>query len=268
MLYIVATPIGNLSDMTYRAVEVLKSVKLILCEDTAHSKILLNHYGISVRTVSYHKFNEREKLDSILEELRGGADIALISDAGMPGISDPGFILIREAAAQGVPNTVISGACAAVNAVVLSGMCPDGFYFAGFLPGAGKHRQDALEALASLRVPCVIYCAPHDLVKTLADIYGIFGERKYAAVREISKLYEEVVTGILSEGYKGEVRGEFVLVVDKCEENKLIALSPEEHLRHYLQSGLMCNDAIKRTAADRGMPKDTIYKLYINKFKS
>lgn len=268
MLYIVATPIGNLKDMTYRAVEVLNSVKLILCEDTAHSKTLLYHYEITTRTRSYHKFSEREKLDSILEELKSGSDIALISDAGMPGISDPGFILIKEAAKQGIPYTVVSGACAAVNAVVLSGMCPDGFHFIGFLPDGGKQRRELLEAVSSLNVPCVFYCAPHDIDITLRDMYGAFGDRKYAAVREITKLFEQVVTGTLSGGYTGERRGEFVLVVDKCGENKLNALSPEEHLKHYLQSGMPHNEAIKRTASDRGVSKDVIYKLYINRFKT
>lgn len=267
MLYIVATPIGNLKDMTYRAVEVLKSVKVILCEDTAHSKTLLNHYGIETQTRSYHKFSEREKLDSILQELTSGADIALISDAGMPGISDPGYLLIREAAKQGIPYTVVSGACAAINAVVLSGMCPDGFHFAGFLPSGGKQRLEALGAVDTLNVPCVFYCAPHDLDSALSDIYKVFGDRKYAAVREISKMFEQVVYGTLSEGYMGERRGEFVLVVDKCIDNKLNDLSPEEHLRHYLQSGMPSGDAIKRTASDRGVQKDVIYKLYINRFK-
>ena len=192
MLYIVPTPIGNLKDITLRAIDVLKSVDLILCEDTRTSGILLNHYEIKKELKSYHKFNEKQSLDNIIERLKKGQDVALISDAGMPGISDPGNILVKEVINQGLEYTVLPGANAVTTAFVSSGFDTP-FTFVGFLPDKKGERVNILESLKAAPSCLIFYVSPYKLDKIISDLYSVLGNRKACAVREISKKFEEKI---------------------------------------------------------------------------
>lgn len=261
-LYIVATPIGNLKDISYRAVEVLGSVDLIACEDTRHSMILLNHYGIKKQTVSYHKFNEAGSGENLIEKLKEGLNVAIISDAGMPGISDPGNKIINLARLSGIEYTVIPGACAAINALVLSGCDTSSFAFAGFLPQKNTDRQKYLQNYVNLTCTIVFYAAPHDINKDIKSIYEVFGERQFFAVKEMTKIYENVFSGILSKGITDNIKGEYVLVVEgaKITENPLNDLSVEEHLKYYTDGGLSVMEAVKTVAKERNLTKNDVYK--------
>jgi 16S rRNA (cytidine1402-2'-O)-methyltransferase len=218
MLYVVPTPIGNLADITYRAVETLKNVDYILAEDTRVSKKLLNHYGIDVKLVSYHAHNEHSATSRHITELEEGKNIAIISDAGTPGISDPGFLLIREAVQKELAITVLPGPAAMIPAVVASGIPCDRFYYEGFLPPK-KGRQTRLVFLASLDQTFILYASPHKIVKTLGQLIEHCGADRTACVaREISKLHEEITTDTLENLHKhytekGKVKGEIVVVV-------------------------------------------------------
>ena len=221
-LYLVPTPVGNLADITLRALEVLKQVDLILAEDTRTSSVLLRHYDIHTRMESHHKFNEHRAAAGVCERILAGMDVALISDAGTPGISDPGFFLVRHCVAQGVPVEVLPGATAFVPALVSSGLPCDRFVFEGFLP-VKKGRQTRLKALASEERTLIFYESPYRLVKTLEQLAAYFGaQRRCAVCREISKLHEETVRGTLTEviaHYKEkEPKGEIVLVVGGYED--------------------------------------------------
>ena len=221
-LYLVPTPVGNLADITLRALEVLKQVDLILAEDTRTSSVLLRHYDIHTRMESHHKFNEHRAAAGVCERILAGMDVALISDAGTPGISDPGFFLVRHCVAQGVPVEVLPGATAFVPALVSSGLPCDRFVFEGFLP-VKKGRQTRLKALASEERTLIFYESPYRLVKTLGQLAVYFGaQRRCAVCREISKLHEETVRGTLTEvidHYKEkEPKGEIVLVVGGYED--------------------------------------------------
>jgi len=216
-LYLVPTPVGNLGDMTYRAVEVLNHVDLILAEDTRTSRVVMQHYGIATPLQSYHIFNEHQTLDSVVERLLGGMDIALVTDAGTPGISDPGFLLVREAVRQGIPVETLPGATAFVPALVDSGLPCDRFVFLGFLPHK-KGRQTAIAALADETRTMVIYESPFRLVKLLEQLVETVGEERQVSVsREISKLHAETARGTLAEvlaHFKAkEVKGEIVVVL-------------------------------------------------------
>lgn len=216
-LYLVPTPVGNLGDMTYRGVEVLKSVDLILAEDTRTSRVLLQHYGITTPLQSYHIFNEHQTVASLVERLLSGTTIAVVTDAGTPGISDPGFLLVREAVKAGVDVECLPGATAFVPALVQSGLPCDRFVFLGFLPHK-KGRQTAIKALADERRTMVIYESPYRLVKLLEELHDVLGEERQVSVsREISKLHAETVRGTLSKVLAhyavAEVKGEIVLVV-------------------------------------------------------
>ena len=216
-LYLVPTPVGNLGDMTYRAVEVLNHVDLILAEDTRTSRVVMQHYGIATPLQSYHIFNEHQTLDSVVERLLGGMDIALVTDAGTPGISDPGFLLVREAVRQGIPVETLPGATAFVPALVDSGLPCDRFVFLGFLPHK-KGRQTAIAALADETRTVVIYESPFRLVKLLEQLVETVGEERQVSVsREISKLHAETARGTLAEvlaHFKAkEVKGEIVVVL-------------------------------------------------------
>lgn len=216
-LYLVPTPVGNLGDMTYRGVEVLRSVDLILAEDTRTSRVLMQHYDIKTPMQSYHIFNEHQAVHGLVERLQGGETIALVTDAGTPGISDPGFLLVREAIKEGVEVECLPGATAFVPALVQSGLPCDRFVFLGFLPHK-KGRQTALHALADEVRTMIIYESPYRLVKLLEELKGVLGEERLVSVsREISKLHAETVRGTLAEVLAhfatGEVRGEIVVVV-------------------------------------------------------
>lgn len=217
MLYIVATPIGNLKDITLRALDVLKSVDLIACEDTRHTRILLDHYGIKTPTTSFFQHNRFVKAEHLLGLLKSGSDVALVSDAGMPGILDPGYNLVNLAVKNNIAITVIPGAAAFVNALVLSGKPAHEFIFAGFLPNKPVSRKNRLKELAGLKYTVVIYESCHRIIRTLADIKEIFGDREIACARELTKKFEEVLrlpAAQLEEHFKeNKPKGEFVLVI-------------------------------------------------------
>ncbi|MCM1368228.1 MAG: 16S rRNA (cytidine(1402)-2'-O)-methyltransferase [Roseburia sp.] len=263
MLYIVATPIGNLDEMTYRAVEVLKSVDLIAAEDTRHTAVLLNKYGITTKTVSHHKFNERKTADGLIELLKSGKDIALVSDAGMPTVSDPGHILIDAAIENGVEYTVVSGACAAVDALVLSGMDSRAFTVLGFLPEKNTDRKRFVEPYVSLPSTLVFYSAVHDIKKDLEFLHGVLGDRRCAVCREMTKLYETVTRGRLGDELDITEKGEFAIVVEGAKKSDMSELSVEEHIKSYTDLGMDVRDAIKKVAADRHVAKSEIYRVAV-----
>jgi 16S rRNA (cytidine1402-2'-O)-methyltransferase len=217
VLHIVATPIGNLKDITYRAAEILKSVDLIACEDTRHTKILLNHYGIKTPTTSFFQHNRFTKGEYLLGLLKEGKNIALVSDAGTPGILDPGYNLINLAIKNGIPVTVIPGASAFINALVLSGKPAHEFVFSGFLPNRSGARKNKLKKLAKLNRTVVFYESCHRILATLEDIQKVFGDRKISVSRELTKKFEETLRGtptaILAKLQKNPPKGEFCVVI-------------------------------------------------------
>jgi 16S rRNA (cytidine1402-2'-O)-methyltransferase len=217
MLYIVATPIGNLKDITLRAIETLKSVDLIACEDTRHTKILLDHYGIETATTSYFQHNRITKGEYLIRVLKEGKSVALVSDAGMPGILDPGYHIINLAVKNNIPVTVIPGPAAFINALVLSGKPSHEFYFAGFLPNRSLARRNSLTALSKLKATLVFYESCHRILASLEDIHAVFGERDVVVARELTKKFEEVKRGKAADIAKDlkaqKPRGEFVVII-------------------------------------------------------
>ena len=266
MLYIVATPIGNLSEITYRAVEVLKSVDFIAAEDTRHTMDLLRAYDIKKPMISYHKFSERAASAGIINHLKEGKDIALVSDAGMPFISDPGSVLVEELIKNDLEYTVISGACACVNAVVLSGLDASSFLMAGFLPEKTADRTKAVAKVKDVETTLVFYSPPHNVLKDLEFLFDSLGRRKAAVVREISKLHEEVVRGYLGEMPEFTVKGEMVIVVEKAESaaQRLGELTVVDHVKHYMSLGYDKMKAVKLVAADRKVSKSVVYAETLN----
>ena len=213
MVYFVATPIGNLKDISLRAIEVLRSADVIFCEDTRHSLGLLSAYDIKKPLHSCHKFNERSAAEKIAEAAEEGKQVAVISDAGMPVISDPGSVVCGELRSRGIPYTVVPGANAALSALLLSAMPSERFAFLGFLPDKQGERRRLLSLYADLDLTLIFHAAPHDVDRYVADMFGVFGDRPACAVREITKLHEEVTPFTLKAGLSGEKRGEYVLVV-------------------------------------------------------
>ncbi len=262
MIYFVATPIGNLGDMTLRALETLKKADVIFCEDTRHTLKLLSAYEIRKPLFACHKFNEREAAEKIISLSREGKEICIVSDAGMPVVSDPGNVVCRALKEAGVPYTVLPGASAFVCALVLSAFPSERFTFVGFLPDKAGERKKLLERYKNAPDTLIFHCAPQDADKYIADFYAIFGERRACAVREITKIHEESVEFSLSGGLHGEKRGEYVLLVEgaKETENPLNALSAREHVKAYMDEGLDKKEALKRAAKDRGVPKNELYK--------
>ena len=256
MVYFVATPIGNLGEITYRAVELLGSVSAIFCEDTRHSQILLNKYAISKPTYSYHKFNEKKSWDFILSFCERGEDVAVISDAGMPGVNDPGNVLVNALIERNLPYTVVSGPSAFVNAFVLSGyQAPFTFY--GFLPEKQGERDALLDTSVGV---AIFYVSVHDIRENMSYLAGRLGNRPCCLVKEISKTYEKVIFCHLADEIE-EDKGEFVLVVDRVQQqNPLCQLTVEAHLDYYLKGGMPKNQAIKAVAQDRNVSKNEIYK--------
>ena len=262
MIYFIATPIGNLKDITLRAIEVLKNADVIFCEDTRHSIKLLNAYDIKKPLHSCHKFNEREAAEKILQASREGKEVAVISDAGMPVISDPGNVVCKVLMEAGEPFTVIPGANAALSALVLSAMPADKFAFIGFLPDKAGEKKRLLEKYKNLDLTLIFHVAPQDVDRDICAVYEVFGDRRACAVREITKLHEEAVHFNLSKGLEGEKRGEYVLIVEGASgENPLNGLTEKEHLLHYMSGGMDKKEAIKQVAKDRGVPKSEIYKI-------
>ena len=263
MLYIVATPIGNLEDMTFRAVRILKEVDLIAAEDTRHSRRLLTHFGISGHLTSYFDHNKGFKGEYLLARLREGASVALISDAGTPCISDPGYQLVRDALAAGIPVIPIPGASATTTALSASGLPTDSFTFAGFLPNRqGKRRERLAELKGEGRV-VLFYEAPHRLRAALADLREVCGDRQIVVARELTKLHEEFVRGSVTEVLASfahrEVKGEVVLLVAPALATPA-AVDPEELLKRYLaDDSLSFRDAVDRAAGESGQPRRELY---------
>ncbi|MEI6209242.1 MAG: 16S rRNA (cytidine(1402)-2'-O)-methyltransferase [Desulfuromonadales bacterium] len=264
ILYIVATPIGNLEDMTYRAVRILGEVDLIAAEDTRHSLKLLNHFGISKPLTSYFDHNKQFKGERILNALRQGKSVALISDAGTPCLSDPGYQLVRDAVADHIPVIAIPGACAAVAALSASGLPTDRFTFAGFPPSRQGKRRSFLKEMAILPGTLVLYEAPHRMEETLADIREVLGERRIVVARELTKMFEEILRGNVSEVMgsisQGKVRGEFVILVAPGE----ITLQETEPLDGVLlrlmgDGGLSIKDAARKAADITGVSRNEAY---------
>ena len=264
MLYLVATPIGNLKDISLRALEVLKSVDEIACEDTRHSLTLLRAYEINKPLFSYHKFNERESGEKLIEKLKQGKNIALITDAGMPVVSDPGNILVKMLIENDLEYTIVPGACAFISALALSGLDASRFCFLGFLPQKAGERKEFLEKYKNLEATLIFYSAPHDVVKDVETLYSVFGDRNAVAVKEITKLHEKVERFNLKEGYPNQPKGEYVLLVEggsKEDENK--ELSNKQLIDLYISQGLDKKDALKKVAKERNIPKSELYKLTI-----
>ena len=265
MITFVSTPIGNLKDISLRALDELRAADAIFCEDTRHSLKLLSAYDIKKPLFSCHKFNEREAAEKIIALSRENKRVAIISDAGMPVISDPGNVVAKALKEAGESYTVIPGANAALSALILSAMPADRFAFIGFLPEKQGERLRLLEKYKSLDLTLVFHVAPQDMDKNIADICSVFGDRPACAVREITKIHEEAVHFNLAAGLEGEKRGEYVLIVGGARgESELCSLTVPEHVRHYMRAGLDKKEAIKRTAADRGVPKSEIYKQVLN----
>ena len=262
MISFVATPIGNLKDITLRALEALRDADAVFCEDTRRTLGLLNAYEIRKPLFSCHKFNEREAAERILALSREGKQVCVVSDAGMPVVSDPGREVCRILKEAGEPYTVLPGANAALCAFVLSAFPADRFTFIGFLPEKKTERAELLARYAASRETLLFHCAPQDVDGYVRAMYEAFGERRACAVREITKLHEESVGFLLSEGLPGEKRGEYVLVVEgaKAAENPLNALSVREHVLAYMAQGLDKKEAQKRAARDRGVPKSDVYR--------
>ena len=268
-LYLIATPIGNLEDITLRALRVLKEADLIACEDTRHTGRLLQHFGISKPTVSYHEHNERERAAELIERLAAGASIALVSDAGTPGISDPAYRLVQAAIERGVEVVPIPGATALVTGLIASGLPTDSFFFAGFLPPKQQARRTRLEALQTIRATLVLYEAPHRIREMLADALDVLGNRAAVVARELTKLHEEFLRGTLSELIErlSEPRGEMVVVIAGFEpataENVTGSITAQvEQLMKTLE--LNRNDALKQAAKARGISKNEAYQLLLS----
>lgn len=267
-LYIVATPIGNLEDITLRAINILKNVDIIAAEDTRHTLKLLNHFEISKPLISYHRHNEDIKTEVLIKELINGKDIALVSDAGTPGICDPGEEIIKECIEQNIEVIPIPGACAMINALICSGISTKEFIFIGFLPLNKKLRKEKLEEIQKANKTLILYEAPHKLESTLKDLSTILEDRKIVLAREITKIHEEFIRGdidFLIEKSK-EIKGEIVLIIEannKKEENKLLDFSLEEHYKYYENQGLEKKEIIKKIAKDRNVNKNEIYKNFI-----
>ncbi len=268
-LYLVATPIGNLDDLSARALKVLAGVDFIAAEDTRNSLRLLSHFEIKKPLVSYHEHNKRESGEEIAARLLAGESCALLTDAGMPAISDPGEDLVALCSKRGIPVTCVPGCCAAVTALALSGLSTSHFYFEGFLPTDKAARRERLSVLSTLPCTMILYEAPHKLRKTLTDLGAALGEgRAIALCRELTKLNEEICRTTLGEAIalyeEREPRGEYVLILEGGTtveaENPLCALSPKEHVAYYEKRGLARMDAIKATAKDRGVSKSILYK--------
>jgi 16S rRNA (cytidine1402-2'-O)-methyltransferase len=264
-LYVVATPIGNLEDVTLRAVRVLREVALVACEDTRRTARLLQSHGISTPTTSFFEHNERWKGERILGALREGRDIALVSDAGTPGISDPGFRLVREARAEGLPVVPVPGPSAAVAALSVSGLPTDRFLFVGFLPSRAQARRAALRDLSAERATLVVYEAPTRATETLSDMAAAWGDREAFLCREATKVHEEYLRGRLSAlrdalAARAAVKGEIVLVVAGAPEAPPAEGRPEEVYARLAAEGLTRRAAVKETARRLGLPAREVYR--------
>ena len=263
-LYIVSTPIGNLEDITLRALKVLKEVDVIAAEDTRHSSKILTHYGISKPLISYWGEKEKVKSTEILERLHSGRSVALVSDAGTPGISDPGAVLIKRAIEEGLSVVSIPGASALIAALSISGLSTEEFTFMGFLPARKSQRQKILKELSLEPRTLVFYEAPHRILETMSDMKEIFGGRKAAVVKEISKIYEEILRGSISEILnkleRSTIAGEYVIVVERrAEETRLTTGDAISEVSALMKKGLGRKEAVKKVAETYGLSKKELY---------
>lgn len=270
VLYLVATPIGNLEDITYRAVRILSEVDVIAAEDTRHTIKLLNHLGIKKPLISYHDNNMLSRASELISRLKEGQNIAQVSDAGMPAISDPGEELVKLCVDEGICVTAVPGCSAAITGLVLSGLSTERFTFEGFLPQKRGERVKRLKELIREDRTMIFYEGPHRVREMLDDSFEVFGERGCALARELTKLHEEIIRGSLSEMRvhfeKQDPRGEFVVIIAGAvkntpeEDHELLEMSMEEHVLYYRNLGIERMEAIKRAAKDRGMSKRDVYQ--------
>lgn len=269
VLYVVATPIGNLEDITLRAIRILETVDIIAAEDTRHTLKLLNHLNISKPLISYHRHNEDIRTEALLKELIDGKNIALVSDAGTPGICDPGEEIIRKCIDENIKIIPIPGACAMINALIASGINTKEFTFLGFLPLNKKLRKNKLEEIEKSTKTIIIYEAPHKLKNTLIDLKNILEDRKIVLAREMTKIYEEFLRGNINEmiNLSDNLKGEIVIIIEgnekKDESKELNSLSIEEHYKYYENQGFDKKDIIKKIAKDRNVNKNEIYIKFI-----
>ena len=268
-LYVVPTPIGNMEDITIRAINILKDSDIIFSEDTRETGILLKYYDINgAKLISSHKFNENNNLEKVIDFLKEGKKVSLVSDRGTPGISDPGYSLIREVIAKRFNVVCLPGATAFVPAMVMSGFSTDRFLFYGFLNSKSGKQKKELESLKNITFPIIFYESPHRLTGTLNNIKEIFGNIKIAIAREISKKFEEIIRGNIEDVINevSNIKGELVIIVEKSEEVKNFdMLSIKEHVKLYMEDGLKTNEAIKKVAKERNVPKGEIYNEYHKK---
>lgn len=264
-LYICPTPIGNLEDITLRTLRILKEVDLIAAEDTRHSIKLLNHFQIKKPLTSYHEHNEKEKGQELIEKLLSGVNIGLVSDAGMPGISDPGEEIIKMAIKEGIQVVVLPGPTASITALVSSGLETGKFVFEGFLPSKKRDRAEGLENLKAEKRTLILYESPHRLVDTLKDMIEILGNRNIALAREISKVHEEIYRGTIQEALEkfssSTVKGEFVLVVEgNKDKEEAVNIDIKKELEKYIEEGYSKKASIKIVAEKHNLPKNQVYK--------
>ena len=276
-LYLCATPIGNLGDMTPRVVETLKEVDIIAAEDTRNSIRLLNHFEIKTSMTSYHEYNKVEKADYLVEQLMQDKNVALITDAGTPAISDPGEVLVQKCIQAGITVTSLPGAAACITALTLSGLSTRRFCFEGFLPSDKKEKAEILDELQEESRTIILYEAPHHLVRTLKELQETMGNRKVTLCRELTKKFETILPTTLEDSLafyeQEEPRGEYVLVIEgksrqeKKEEERQAwqAMSIEEHMDYYEKEGMDKKSAMKQVAKDRGVTKREIYQYFLKK---
>ncbi len=265
VLYLVATPIGNLADITLRALEILKSVDIIYAEDTRNSLVLLKHYNITTHLESYHNYNEEEKTDLIINQLKDGMNIAIISDAGLPVISDPGFKIVKKARELGYPVSTIPGASAGISALISSGLAPLPYTFYGFLDSKESKRKAELNDLKYLKHTIIFYEAPHRIFETLNDMLEVLGDRNVVLARELTKKFEEYIIGNISDILKEDsIKGEIVLMVEGYKEEKEENVSYNEKIDELINLGYKPNDAIKEVAKMYNTDKKELYKEYVN----
>lgn len=271
ILYIIATPIGNLEDITLRAIRILKEVDLIAAEDTRHTLKLLNHLEISKPLISYHRHNEEIRTEELIKELKTGKNIGLVSDAGTPGICDPGEEIIKKCIEESIKVVPIPGACAMINALITSGISTKEFIFLGFLPLNKKSRKEKLEEIKNANKTIILYEAPHKLKNTLNDLSDILQSREVVLARELTKIHEEYIRGTVKELMEktDNLKGEMILIIEKNnkdneeELNSLNNLTLEEHYNFYEKRGLNKKEIIKKIAKDRNVSKNEIYQYFI-----
>lgn len=264
-LYIVATPIGNIADITYRAVTVLQDVDLIYCEDTRNTKVLLAHYKIMTPLKSYHIHNESERVLEIIEKLKTGKKIALVSDAGYPGISDPGYLVVKKALEEGLVVSTIPGASASLTALVTSGLPTDKFLFYGFLAHTISQKNKELQNLIDYPFTVIFYDSPLRVKDTIGVMYNLYKDRRICIARELTKKYEEYIRGTVAEVFQKnlDIKGEVVIILEGTSKSSTVLtlekLSIKEHYIYYINGGYESKEAMKKVAKDRNISKSIVY---------